>query len=177
MPEEEFRETGFDGAEIQGGSDHWGDSIENRARFPLETFQANAQEVWSSKVAMRLSLWSDFTDNGMDDPTPTLTYIIQQLRTLKIEFLDLIEARFRGNDDADCGGDDDVSFAVHAWGKEAPVMSSRGFNGESAQKAIDDIYKDYKLLIVFGRHWTSNLICLSALRRIFLVRYPLGNRN
>ncbi|KAF5555748.1 NADPH2 dehydrogenase [Fusarium mexicanum] len=105
---------------------------------------------------MRLSLWSDFTDNGMDDPTLNFIYIIQQLCTLKIEFLDLIEARFRGNDDADCGDDDDVFFAVHAWGKEGPVMSSRGFNGESARKAVDEIYKDYKLAIVFGRHWTSN---------------------
>ncbi|EWG44746.1 hypothetical protein FVEG_05741 [Fusarium verticillioides 7600] len=165
-------EAGFDGVEIQGGGgylpdqflqdvtnkriDRWGGSIENRARFPLELVKVIAQEIGSSKVAMRLSPWSDFIGMGMADPIPTFTYIVQQLRARKIGFLDLIEARIRGNDDADCGGDNDVSFAVHAWGKEAPVVISGGFNGESAQQAVDEKYKDYKLAIVFGRHWTSN---------------------
>jgi NADPH2 dehydrogenase len=165
-------EAGFDGVEIQGGggylpdqflqdvtnkrTDRWGDSIENRARFPLEVTKAIGQEIGFGKVAIRLSPWSDFIGMGMDDPIPTFTYLIQQLRTLNIGFLDLIEARIRGNDDADCGGDNDVSFAVHAWGKEAPVMVGGGFNDESAQKAVNETYKDYKVAIIFGRHWTSN---------------------
>ncbi|KAF5685680.1 NADPH2 dehydrogenase [Fusarium circinatum] len=131
---------------------------------------------------MRLSLWSDFANNGMDNPTPTLTYIIQQLRTLKTRFLNLIEARFQGNDDADCGGDNDVSFAVNAWGKEAPVMSSQGFNGESAQTAVDEIFKDYKLAIVFGCHWTMphmshNLTTSDKLNDGNWVTSPLGVIN
>ncbi|KAF5640410.1 salicylate hydroxylase [Fusarium sp. NRRL 52700] len=32
----------------------------------------------------------------------------------------------------------------------------QGLNGESAQKAADGTYKDYKLAIIFGRHWKSN---------------------
>jgi NADPH2 dehydrogenase len=35
-------------------------------------------------------------------------------------------------------------------------MISGGFNGESAQQAVDEKYKDYRLAIVFGRHWKSN---------------------
>ncbi|KAF3403168.1 Chanoclavine-I aldehyde reductase easA [Talaromyces pinophilus] len=165
-------EAGFDGIEIQGGggylpdqflqdvtnkrTDHWGGSIENRARFPIEVTKAISQEIGSRKVAIRLSPWSDFMGMGMDDPIPTFTYLVRQLRNLDIGFLDLIEARIRGNDDADCGGDNDVSFAVHAWGKEAPVMVGGGFNSESAQKAVDKTYKGYKLAMIFGRHWTSN---------------------
>jgi NADPH2 dehydrogenase len=137
-------------------TDHWGGSVENRARFPLEVTKAICQEIGSRKVAVRLSPWSDFIGMGMDDPIPTFTYLVKQLRNLDIGFLDLIEARIRGNDDADCGGDNDVSFAVHAWGKEAPAMVGGGFHGESAQEAVDETYKDYKLAIIFGRHWTSN---------------------
>ncbi|KAF9770822.1 hypothetical protein IL306_011569 [Fusarium sp. DS 682] len=92
----------------------------------------------------------------MAEPIPTFTYLVRQLRDLNIRFLDLIEVLIRGNNDADCGGDKDVSFAVHAWGKQAPVMISGGFSPESAQKAVDETYKDYKLAIVFGRHWRSN---------------------
>ncbi|KAG4270551.1 hypothetical protein FPRO04_11420 [Fusarium proliferatum] len=84
---------------------------------------------------------------GINEFIPTFIYIIQQLRALNVGFLDLIEERIRGNVNADCGRDNNVSFAVHAWGKQAPVMISGGFNGESAQKAVDETYKDYKLAI------------------------------
>jgi NADPH2 dehydrogenase len=57
---------------------------------------------------------------GYERPYP-FTYIVQHLRALNIGFLDLIEARIRGNDDADCGGDNDVSCAVHTWGREGPL--------------------------------------------------------
>ncbi|KAH7028927.1 uncharacterized protein B0I36DRAFT_244839 [Microdochium trichocladiopsis] len=165
-------EAGFDGVQLQGSggylldqffqdvtnkrTDRWGGSLENRARFPIEVIKAISQEIGSIKVAIRLSPWSDFLGMGMDDPIPDFTYLVQQLRTLDLGFLDLVEARIRGNEDADCGGDNDVSFAVHAWGREAPVMIGGGFNGESAQKAVDETYKDYKVAIIFGRHWTSN---------------------
>lgn len=92
----------------------------------------------------------------MNDHIAAFTYIVQQLHALNIAFLDFIEARIWEDDDADCGRDNDVFFAVHAWGKEAPVMISGGFNGEYTQKAVDETYKNYKLAIVFGRHWTSN---------------------
>lgn len=111
---------------------------------------------------MRLSPWSDFIGMGMNDFSPTFTYIIQHLRALDIGFLDLIEARIRGNDDANCGGDKNVSFAVNAWGKQAPVVIIGGFNGESAQKAVDENYKDYKLAIALVTTGRATLICPSV---------------
>lgn len=165
-------EAGFDGVQFHGANgylgdqflqdvsnkrtDRWGGSIENRARFYIEAIKAIVQEVGPGKVAARLSPWSDFGGVGMEDPVPTFTYLTEQLRTLNLAFLDLIEARIRGNDDADCGMGKDVSFLVEAWGKESVVMLGGGFTPESAQKALDETYKDYKMAIVFGRHWTSN---------------------
>lgn len=181
-------EAGFDGVEIQGSggylpdqflqpitnkrTDSWGGSIESRARFPVELVKAVSKEVGSNKVAIRLSPWSDFLGMGMDDPVPTFTYLVEQLRNLDIGFLDLVEARIRGNDDADCGGDNDVSFAVRAWGKETPVLIGGGFNKESAQETVDEKYKDYKVAIIFGRHWTSNPdLPFRMERNIPLVKY------
>lgn len=165
-------EAGFDGVQIQGSggylsdqflqpvtnqrTDFWCGSIEHRARFPIELLKAVSEELGSKRVAIRLSPWSDFLGMGMDDPIPTFTYLVEQLRKLDLGFLDLVEARIRGNDDADCGGDNNVAFAVEAWGRETPVLIGGGFNSESAQKTVDETYKDYKVAIVFGRHWTSN---------------------
>lgn len=165
-------EAGFDGIELHGGNgylpdqflqdvcnkrtDRWGGSIENRSRFHLAVLKAISNEIGSTKTAVRLSPWSDFGAMGMEDPVPTFTYLVEQLRTMNLAFLDLIEARIRGNDDADCGGDKDVSAFVHAWGKSTPVMLSGGFSPETARKAVDETYKDYDMAIVFGRYWTSN---------------------
>ncbi|KAJ1337251.1 chanoclavine-I aldehyde reductase [Microdochium nivale] len=73
----------------------------------------NAIEAGFDGVQIRLSPWSDYLGMGMDDPIPDFTYLVQKLRALDLGFLDLVEARIRGNEDADCGGDNDVSFAVH----------------------------------------------------------------
>lgn len=101
-------------------------------RFPLEVVKAIAKEIGSDKVTMRLSPWSDFIGMGMNDFIPTFTFIVRHFRALNVGFVDLIEERIRGNVNADCGRDNNVSFAVHAWGKRALVMISGGFNGESA---------------------------------------------
>ncbi|KAJ1337252.1 chanoclavine-I aldehyde reductase [Microdochium nivale] len=36
-------------------------------------------------------------------------------------------------------------------------MIGGGFSAESAKTAVDETYEDYKLAVIFGRHWTSNL--------------------
>lgn len=185
-------EAGFDGVEFHGANgylpdqflqdvsnkrtDRWGGSIENRARFHLEATKAIIEEVGADKTAVRLSPWSDFGGMGMTDPVPTFTYVVEQLRSLNVAFIDLVEARIRGNDDADCGGDKDVSPFVHAWGKDKPIMIGGGFNPESAQKAVDETYKDYKLAVIFGRSWTSNPdLPFRVKKDIPLVKYDRGS--
>jgi NADPH2 dehydrogenase len=164
--------AGFDGIEVHGGNgylpdqflqdtcnqrtDRWGGSIENRARFHVELLTAISAAIGSSRTAVRLSPWSDFLAMGMTDPVPQFTHLVEQLRPLGLAWLDLIEARIRGNDDADCGVGQSVSFLVRAWQNVSPVLLSGGFTGESAKRAVDETYKGYDVAIVFGRYWTSN---------------------
>lgn len=164
--------AGFDGVEVHGGNgylpdqflqdtcnkrtDKWGGSIENRARFQIELLKAISAEVGPSRTAIRLSPWSDFLSMGMEDPVPQFTYLVEQLKPLGLAWLDLIEARIRGNDDADCGAGQDVSFLVRAWGNVSPVLLSGGFTPESARRAVDETWKGYDVAIIFGRYWTSN---------------------
>ncbi|KAI9172545.1 Chanoclavine-I aldehyde reductase easA [Paramyrothecium foliicola] len=165
-------DAGFDGIEVHAGNgyivdqflqdtcnkrtDRWGGSVENRSRFCLELMKSITSAIGPERSAVRFSPWSDFLAMGMDDPVPQFTHVVTELRPLRLAFIDLIEARIRGNDDADCGVGRDVSFLVKAWDHVSPVLLSGGFNGETAQKAVDETYKEYEVGIMIGRFWTSN---------------------
>ena len=89
--------AGFDGIEILGANgylvdqflqsvsnartDAYGGSIENRARFALEVVDAVVRAVGTeSKAAIRLSPWGVYQDMRMEDPIPTFTYLVEQLK-------------------------------------------------------------------------------------------------
>ena len=72
-------------------------------------------------------------------------------------FLDLVEAGIKGSDDADCGGDNVVSIAVRAWGKEKPVLiGDQASYVILADIVVDETYTDYDVAIISNCHWTSN---------------------
>lgn len=182
--------AGFDGIEVHAGNgylidqflqstcnqrtDGWGGSKEKRAKFAVEIVKAVARVVGSNKTAIRVSPWSDFNAMGMSDAdtVSTFTHLIEELRPMKLGFVDLIEARIRGNDDADCGADKDVSFLVKAWQKASPVLLSGGFTSGKARKAVDESYPDQDVAIIFGRYWTSNPDLVFRIKEnIELVKY------
>ncbi|KAI6990454.1 hypothetical protein KC332_g5825 [Hortaea werneckii] len=105
---------------------------------------------------MRLSPWSDFLDMLMEDPIPTFTYLVQELKKLKLGYLSLIEARLRGNEDCEVAADKDVSFLVKLWDNTSPVLIAGGFTPESASQTVDEKYPDYDVGIIFGRYFVSN---------------------
>lgn len=137
-------------------TDRWGGSIDNRCRFHLEVTKALVGVVGAHRTAVRLSPWSDFNDMLMDDPVPTFTHLVSELRKMNIGFLDLIEARIRGNDDCDLNADKDVSWLVKLWDNAGPVMLNGGFTAESAREACDVKYAGYDVAIIFGRYFVSN---------------------
>lgn len=92
----------------------------------------------------------------MDDPVPTFTHLVTELKGMKIGFLDLIEARIRGNDDCDLNADKDVSWLVKIWNNTSPVMLNGGFTAESAREVCDVKYAGYDVGIIFGRYFVSN---------------------
>ncbi|WZH48394.1 NADPH2 dehydrogenase [Fusarium acuminatum] len=164
--------AGFDGVEIHGANgylpdqflqdtcnkrtDNWGGSIENRARFHIEVAKAIIEAIGADKTGMRLSPYSDFLGMLMDDPDPQFRYLAQKLKGMGLAYLHLIEARIRGNDDADCGGQRTIRWIVELWDNASPVIISGGFNGGSAMTAVDEAYKGYEVLISFGRYFVAN---------------------
>lgn len=99
--------AGFDGVEIHGANgylldqfledctnkrtDQYGGSIENRARLLLEVVDA-VTDIWgSTRVGVRLSPGGTFNDMCDCHPQQTFGYVVQQLATLNLAYLHLVE--------------------------------------------------------------------------------------
>jgi NADPH2 dehydrogenase len=168
-------EAGFDGVQLHGANgylpdqflqdvvnqrtDRWGGSIENRARFHLETTKAIIAAVGKEKVSVRLSPFTQFQPGNkrMDDPKPTFTYLIQQLKALDIAFLDLIEPRLGGTGPVDgvYAAQGGLDFAVEAWGTEKPVLIAGGVTAKLAKELVEEKYAKYQVVPAFGRFFIS----------------------
>jgi NADPH2 dehydrogenase len=163
-------EAGFDGVEIHGAngylidqflqdtsnnrSDAWGGSIEKRARFGLEVTKAVVEAVGAERTAIRVSPFSPFQGMKMADPEPQFSYFIQGLKKFGLSYLHVVESRVSGN--ADVEPTEKVDFILDIWGKNSPVLLAGGFTAASAKKVADEEYKDYQILVVFGRYFISN---------------------
>lgn len=170
--------AGFDGVEIHGANgylcdqflqttcnqrtDGWGGSIKKRARFHLEVTKAVIRAVGAERTAMRLSPYSSFggmlmeSSKGLEEPEPTFAYLLEKLKPLGLSYLHLIEARIEGNDDSECGGQKSVDWMVRAWDNVSPILLAGGFLPGTAKQAVDEKYKDYNVVIVFGRYFVTN---------------------
>ncbi|RDX42074.1 NADH:flavin oxidoreductase/NADH oxidase [Lentinus brumalis] len=159
--------AGFDGVELHAANgylvdqflqdvsnkrtDEYGGSIENRARFALEVMDAITAAVGQSKVAIRLSPWSRYQDMRMDDPIPTFTYVVEQLkeRYPDLAYLHTITPLAPGNE-----GPKDPSqadFMDRLWAPR-PVITTGGFTRESGLKTAEETGR----IIGYGVLFTAN---------------------
>ncbi len=100
-------EAGFDGVEVHAGngylldqflrsstnrrSDAYGGSKENRARLLLEVMDAVCAAVGSERVGVRLSPVTTFNDIHDDHPQETFDYVVTQLNSRRLAFLDILQ--------------------------------------------------------------------------------------
>lgn len=96
-------EAGFDGVELHAASgylpeqflstgsnqrdDQYGGSVENRTRFVLEVLAAMVSEVGSDRVGIKISPEMNFNDIVDANPQETYTYLVKQIRELKLAYL------------------------------------------------------------------------------------------
>lgn len=164
--------AGFDGVEIHGANgylpdqflqdvcnrrtDKWGGSIENRARFHIEVAKAVVAAVGAERTAMRLSPFSTYLNMLMADPVPQFEYVVGELRKLRLAYLHLVEGRISGQNDTDQREGETNTFLIKIWDNISPVLLAGGFTGPAARKVVDEVYRDYDVVIVFGRHFIAN---------------------
>lgn len=162
--------AGFDGVEIHGANgylvdqftqdtankrtDAWGGSIEKRARFCLEVSKAVVDAVGADKTGIRLSPWSTFQGMRMEDPIPQFSYVMKELKKLRLAYVHLVESRISGN--ADVESTEKIDPFIDIWAGTSPILVAGGFKPDSARRAVDEEYKDKDILVVFGRYFISN---------------------
>ncbi|KAI9018470.1 hypothetical protein CLU79DRAFT_847113 [Phycomyces nitens] len=170
--------AGFDGIEIHGANgflvdqfinsssnlrtDHYGGSIENRARFTLEVVQSISEAIGEERTAIRFSPWSGFQD--VEDATPyeTWGYIVDQLqeRHPKLAYLHFIEPRddlilnhIPGIDRSDIMKNDTVEPFQKAW--KGPFITAGGYT-TTPKRAFETAEGSDNTLVAFGRTFIAN---------------------
>jgi len=170
--------AGFDGVEIHGangylldqflksGSNHrtddYGGSIENRARLLLEVTRAVADAIGGGRTGIRLSPVTPANDAHDEDPQPLFTYVVQQLATLNLAFIHVIEGATGGSRQIDDRPFDYAALkaAYRTAGGRAAWIVNNGYDKELAEKAVADGAD----LVAFGRPFISNPDLVRRLR-------------
>jgi N-ethylmaleimide reductase len=157
--------AGFDGVEIHGANgylpdqflrdgtnqrtDHYGGSIENRARLLLEITQGAVDVLDKDRVGVRLSPGGTFNDMKDSDSLATFSYAIRQLNRMKVAYVHLREAM---PEDIKHGGTNVPTAALRTLFHRALIVNG-GYTGEKAETTIRSAQAD---LIAFGVPFLAN---------------------
>ncbi|WP_245610142.1 alkene reductase [Tatumella morbirosei] len=162
--------AGFDGVELHAANgylpeqflldgsnlrtDNYGGSLENRARFLLESV-AVLTEIWGpGRVAVRISPSGIYGDMHDSNPQATFRYLVSQLAAFKLAYLHIIEPRIVGPEDksTDHYAEPVASHDLRPY-YPGTIIAAGGFKPEDAEKMLQSGDAD---LIAFGRLFTSN---------------------
>ena len=164
------KDAGFDGVELHAANgylpeqflldgsnlrtDNYGGSLENRARFLLESV-AVLTDIWGAgRVAVRISPSGIYGDMHDSDPTTTFRYLAEQLNQYQLAYLHVIEPRIVGPEDRDAGyySAPVASRDLRPYFNGA-LIAAGGFKPVDAETMLQSGDAD---LIAFGRLFTSN---------------------
>ncbi|KAM0420280.1 hypothetical protein ACHAPT_011941 [Fusarium lateritium] len=170
--------AGGDGVEIHGAhgylldqfisdtvnqrTDKWGGSVENRARLLLEVVKAVVAEIGVERVGVRLSPYASFQGAESSNIEAQYSYIVTELKKIgPLAYLSLVEAR--GDPAKLLAPDQDPSlehktldFILNIWDNISPVIVAGNYTPASAAQALDGHYKEWDVIVAFGRHFLAN---------------------
>jgi 2,4-dienoyl-CoA reductase-like NADH-dependent reductase (Old Yellow Enzyme family) len=163
------KRAGFDGVELHAANgylidqflhdgsnariDHYGGSIENRARLLLEAIDA-LLEVWpAERIGVHLNLMSSQHSMRDSNPRALFVYVAEQLSARGVAFIFARESLDRG--DQQIG-----SYVRRAF--KGTYIINEGLTKESAERAIEGGYAD---AAAFGRSYIANPDLVERLQR------------
>ncbi|WP_281300842.1 MULTISPECIES: alkene reductase [unclassified Iodidimonas] len=164
--------AGFDGVEIHAAHgylidsflrnganqrrDAYGGSIENRARFLIETVAACADAIGADRLGVRLSPVSPAGDSQDSNPQALFNHVVEQLNAFPLAYLHVVEG-------ATGGKRDHLPFDYEALHQrfDGAWMLNNGYDRDMAIKAIAEGRAD---LISFGRPFIANPDLVARLR-------------
>ena len=170
--------AGFDGVEIHAANgylldqflksgsnqrtDDYGGSIENRARLTLEVTRAVTDAIGGGKTGIRLSPVTTANDASDGDPQPLFTHLVQQLATLNLAYVHVIEGATGGARELDDRpfDYDALEAAYRTAGGRGAWMVNNGYDKALAEKAVEEGAD----LVAFGRPFIANPDLVRRLR-------------
>ncbi|MDR7017050.1 alkene reductase [Acinetobacter sp. 3657] len=162
---ENAMKAGFDLVEVHGGNgylfeqfqstntnhrtDQYGGSVENRARFLLETVDELVNVVGANRIGVRLSPWSTISDIHDEEPEAMVLYLADELMKRNIAYLHIAEWAWAG-----VGGAYPERFREKLRKAFAnTLILCGGYTAESATSMLDAKLAD---AIAFGRPFIAN---------------------
>jgi N-ethylmaleimide reductase len=163
------REAGFDGVEVHGANgylldqflqdstnhrtDDYGGRVENRARLLLEVLDA-IRHAWSSdRVGVRLSPGGSFNDMADSNPAQTFAYVAEQLSTMGLAYLHLIEPSAESSNTPGTALRQDLSARFFRTLYPGTLMVCGDYTKERANAVLKTGLAD---LVAFGRASLAN---------------------
>ncbi|VAI52045.1 unnamed protein product [Triticum turgidum subsp. durum] len=176
-------EAGFDGVEIHGAhgylidqffkdqvngrTDKYGGSLENRCRFGLEVVQAVVDEIGADKVGMRLSPFANYWESSDSNPGALGLYMAQALNKIGILYCHTVEPWMITFVDK---VETPNSLGAMRDAFKGTFIVAGGYNREDGNAAVSGGYAD---LVACGRLFLSN----PDLPRRFEIDAPLNKYN
>jgi N-ethylmaleimide reductase len=180
-------EAGFDGVEIHAANgylpnefledgtnhrkDHYGGSVENRARFVLDIVGA-VTEVWGgNRVGIHISPCNPFNSIHDSDPEETYSYLVSKLNPFNLAYLNVVEI-----DLSDPGTYDmpnynaALNYITYKLRNifKGPYMTNGGYDLETGEAVLASGDAD---IVSYGRLLLAN----PDLRDRFAKKAPLNN--
>ncbi len=165
---ERARAAGFDGVEVHAGNgylldqflqdgtnrrtDAYGGSVENRARFLFDVFEAVASWWGADRVGVRVSPSTQFNAMSDSDPGTLYGHVAGRLNGYSPAYLHIIEPRIKGIE-AITEGLPPVATAQLRRSFTGNILSAGGFEPESAEAIVRSGDAD---MVAFGRHFIAN---------------------
>ncbi|KAK0205609.1 hypothetical protein DFS33DRAFT_1373919 [Desarmillaria ectypa] len=151
-----IHKAGFDGFlqdVFNQRTDEYGGNIKNRVRFGLEVLDAVVKTIGSRRTGIRLSPWGTAQYMGIQDPVPTFSYFVSEVkrRHPDLAYLHVVKLRIAVDKSRKASAPESNDFIRRIWAPK-PLTSAGGYTWESAMQTADrkgDI-------VAFGRYFISN---------------------
>jgi len=153
------REAGFDGVELHATSgylpmqfmaenanqrdDHYGGTLENRIRFPLEILAAMRAAIGAGRVGLRLCPGNPYNDIEDSAPAATLAALLAGIAGMSLAWLHIMRSPVQGLD----------AFAIARAGFQGALIVNDGFDAASAADMVGAHKAD---AVSFARHFIAN---------------------